>query len=166
MCSPEMARSHILSGIILASLFQAVFLNGNDKCPQIKVKKDQIIRTKESLDNGAKYLEKKVVKSAKECYQLCCGLKDCNVGMLSYKNDSYGHLVRNCYLFDCGQPSKCTFSSYKHYATILFDDRENGDKSTRSGNGVNQGNNFQSKQDKKRLDPGMVQNICYLHNSF
>ncbi|KXJ12632.1 uncharacterized protein LOC110241821 [Exaiptasia diaphana] len=119
-----MAYKYILSCIILASIFQAVFLEQDDGCPAIKVKKDQIIRTKEALNNGAKYLAKEKVESARECYKLCCQKGGCNLGMLSYKNDSNGHLVRTCYLFDCGSPSRCTFSSYKHYATITFEERK------------------------------------------
>jgi len=130
-CLPEMARKYILWSIILASLFQAVFLDQNSKCPHIKVQKDQIIRTKESLENGAKYLARISVDSAKECHSFCCQRDSCNLAMLSYKNDSLGQLVRSCYLFDCGQPSKCTFSSYKHYATIVIEDKK-ADKPTTS----------------------------------
>lgn len=124
-----MAYKSILSCILLASIFQAVFLEKDDGCPAIKVKKDQILRTKEALNNGAKYLTKEKVQSAHECYNLCCKKDGCNLGMLSYKNDSNGHLVRTCYLFDCGSPSRCTYSSYKHYATITFE----GKKSEKSG---------------------------------
>ena len=119
--------SPLLSGILLASFFQAVFLSENDGCPAIHVKKDQIIRTREALNNGAKYLHKEIVQSARECYKLCCGHDQCNLGMLSYKNNSMDHLVRTCFLFDCGSPSKCSFSPYKHYATISFDGERQGD---------------------------------------
>lgn len=161
-CQPGMARSWILSGIILASFFQAVFLNENKKCPHIKVQKDQILRTKESLENGAKYISKISVNSAKECHSSCCKSDNCNLAMLSYKNDSHGHLVRNCYLFDCGQPSRCTFSPYKHYATIVIEDRKVDNKPTR--NEENQGNEdteLQTEKSRDRLDEGID-----VHNSY
>lgn len=110
--------------ILLASLLHTVYPNDIDGCPPIHVKKNRILRTKESLSNGAKYIRRQYVHSAKECYKLCCESRGCNLGMLSYKNSSIalGEIVRTCYLFDCGSPSKCAFSSYNHYATIEFED--------------------------------------------
>lgn len=117
--------------ILLASLFHTVHPNDVDGCPPIHVQKNRILRTKESLNNGAKYIRRQFVNSAKECYNLCCETNDCNLGMLSYKNSSIalGEIDRTCYLFDCGSPSKCAFSSYKHYATIEFED--SSDKSSK-----------------------------------
>jgi hypothetical protein len=114
----------LVSYILLASLFQTVFPSNIDGCPPIHVQKNRILRTKESLNKGAEYLHREVVDSARECYKLCCESDHCNLGMLSYKNSSngLGGLVRMCYLFNCGSPSKCTFSPYDHYAVIEFED--------------------------------------------
>ncbi|XP_032241087.1 uncharacterized protein LOC5515582 [Nematostella vectensis] len=119
------ACCRILFSLLLVSLFANVFPSAQDGCPKIQVKKNQILRTKEALNNGAKYLKRAVISTARECYNLCCRHSSCNLAMISYTNSTSGSdAVRMCYLFDCGSPSKCMYAPYSHYATIEFDDRE------------------------------------------
>ena len=98
-------------------------LNAAKKCPPIKVRKDTIIRTRESLDNGARLLFRNDVDSSRECYELCCDRKACNIGVMHYKkkrNEMSGELMtyKTCFLFACGSPNVCSFMNHTGYAVI------------------------------------------------
>eukprot|EP00112_Aurelia_sp_Birch-Aquarium-sp1_P024152 Seg7490.2 transcript_id=Seg7490.2/GoldUCD/mRNA.D3Y31 product="Low-density lipoprotein receptor-related protein 11" protein_id=Seg7490.2/GoldUCD/D3Y31 len=93
------------------------------KCPPIKVRKDTIIRTRESLDNGARLLFRTDVDSSRECYELCCERKSCNIGVMHYKkkrDEISGELMtyKTCFLFACGSPNLCSFMNHTGYAVI------------------------------------------------
>ena len=109
--------------ILLLLYVVVVFLSQVElKCPQIKVRKDTIIRTKESMRNGAMLLMKTNVNSSRYCYDLCCTTKDCNTGVMHYKRfrTMKGDIEtrKTCYLFACGVPSVCTFMDHTGYAII------------------------------------------------
>ena len=94
----------------------------SSKCPPIKVKKDTIIRTKESIRNGAKLLFRTDVESSRECYELCCEKKACSVGVMHYKRvrgfTGVTETQKTCFIFACGTPSRCTFMNHTGYAII------------------------------------------------
>ena len=91
----------------------------------IHVNKGQIIKAKESLGNGATFLEHSAVPNARECYMLCCELDKCDLAQMQYKNASDGlGIEKVCYMFHCGNPSKCNFGEHDHYATLSYDKPE------------------------------------------
>ena len=93
-------------------------------CPKISVHKNTIIKTKESIRNGAKLLRKiHEIKSARECYSECCLRDNCDIGVMHYRKeldeDSGDEIVTKiCFLFQCGYPNKCTFLNHTNYAVI------------------------------------------------
>lgn len=111
-------------GILLASLCQSSVSTQQNKCPNIHVGKNEIIQVKASLRAGAVYLSSKKTTDARDCYQLCCDNKRCDLAQLQYKNNtSSGAVERTCYLFECGHPTKCSFGYHEHHATIHFSQR-------------------------------------------
>lgn len=117
----------LLPSIFLAFLYcvSAVDDLTEYRCPfTIHVKKGQIIRAKESLQNGAKFLKHTVVADARECYKLCCERESCDLALMQYANSSnpksYLPVEKVCYMFHCGKPTKCRFGEHKHYATISY----------------------------------------------
>lgn len=114
---------HVSLYILLLLFVLVVFVSQvESKCPQIKVRKDTIIRTKESIRNGAKLLLRTNVNSSRYCYDLCCTTKDCNIGVMHYKRlrTFRGDIEtrKTCYIFACGMPSVCTFMDHTGYAVI------------------------------------------------
>ena len=94
----------------------------SSKCPPITVRKDTIIRTKQSIQNGAKLLFRTDVGSSRECYELCCDRKACNVGVMHYKRrkNFNGRIEtqKTCFIFACGTPNHCSFMNHTGYAVI------------------------------------------------
>lgn len=99
------------------------------RCPyNIHVKKGEIIKARESRDNGAKFLTHATVSNAKQCYRLCCEREHCDLAQMQYKNStssdefySKPQVEKICYMFYCGIPSKCRFGEHDHYATISYE---------------------------------------------
>ena len=94
-------------------------------CPyNIHVNKGQIIKARESVSYGASFLKHTAVQDAKECYKLCCERKNCDLAQMQYKNSTvsfFPQIEKICYMFHCGNPSKCSFGQHDHYATIVYD---------------------------------------------
>eukprot|EP00795_Rhopilema_esculentum_P013730 gene13730-4650_t len=92
------------------------------KCPPIKVRKDTIIRSRESIRNGAKLLYRTDVESSRECYELCCNRKSCSVAVMHYKKEvddsGYPLTIKTCFVFSCGTPNRCSFMNHTGYAVI------------------------------------------------
>ena len=109
----------ILFGLIVAILVDLVVAS---RCPAIKVRKDTIIRTKESVRNGAKLLIRQNVESSRNCYELCCNTKDCTVGVMHYERvrTLSGEIEarKTCFLFACRKPNRCRFVNHGGYAVI------------------------------------------------
>ena len=113
----------IILAAVIVSLLLLPGLNAAKKCPPIKVRKETIIRTRESLDNGARLLFRTDVDSSRECYELCCERKSCNIGVMHYKkrrDEISGELMtyKTCFLFACGSPNLCSFMNHTAYAII------------------------------------------------
>ena len=96
------------------------------KCPKPEVRRKTIIRSKESIRNGARLIGKDIVASARECYSLCCNDESCNVAVMHYKNEfDISQSIETCFRFDCplvpeGSPSVCTFDEHSRYAVIVL----------------------------------------------
>lgn len=118
----------LFAGVLLAFLYCVSSVHGLEeyRCSfTIHVKKGQIIKAKESIQNGAKFLKHTGVVDARECYKLCCERENCDLALMQYTNSSnsqsYAPVGKFCYMFHCGIPSKCHFGEHKHYATISYD---------------------------------------------
>ena len=92
------------------------------KCPAIKVRKDTIIRTKDSIRKGARLLSRVNVNSSRDCYKLCCNTRGCSIGVMHYKGvrtfDDDIEARKICFIFACGSPSRCSFMNHNGYAVI------------------------------------------------
>ncbi|PAA75288.1 hypothetical protein BOX15_Mlig002545g1 [Macrostomum lignano] len=73
-----------------------------------------IIRTEDSIANGAVALNSLPTESLKECEISCCNHHRCNVAI-------YETTIKNlCYLFDCGpDASYCEFRHYARYTVSI-----------------------------------------------
>lgn len=111
--------------LVIVSIFALLQGLNSSKCPPIKVEKDTIIRTKVSIRNGAKLLFRTDVESSRECYELCCDRKACNLGVMHYKHvqDFTGTVEtqKTCFIFACGTPSRCIFTNHTGYAVIKME---------------------------------------------
>lgn len=118
-------RGILLHCILVAFLCCVCSSDQDYRCPyNIHVNKGQIIKAKESVDNGASFLKHYDVYDARECYKLCCERKNCDLAQMQYKNSTVGffpQLKKLCYMFHCGKPSKCRFGEHDHYATISYE---------------------------------------------
>ena len=119
-------------GVFLSSILVAFLLYCGSavdeayQCPyNIHVQKGQIIKAKQSVDNGARFLKHTSVYDARECHQLCCERKYCDLAQMQYKNSSNEFYIMQvekiCYMFHCGVPSRCFFEEHDHYATISYE---------------------------------------------
>ncbi|XP_050310894.1 uncharacterized protein LOC126746616 isoform X2 [Anthonomus grandis grandis] len=80
------------------------------------VHRDKIIRTQDSQNMGAKYLNEIDLGSREECLRLCCETVDCDVFVFEEKN------AGSCYLFHCGPPEdfKCKFTHHVNYSSAVL----------------------------------------------
>ena len=97
-----------------------------DKCPKFQIRKSTIIKTQQSVRDGAQFLGKKIMSSARGCHESCCKEDGCNLVMLKYDTESHERKV-SCFMFNCRSPSVCSFfkhSSYRSYAALEFEDEK------------------------------------------
>ncbi|XP_046737974.1 uncharacterized protein LOC124406582 isoform X2 [Diprion similis] len=80
------------------------------------VHKNKIIRTEDSQEMGAKYINEIDLDSRKECLRLCCETEQCDVFVFEEKRPG------SCYLFHCGPPDdfKCKFTSHANYTSAVL----------------------------------------------
>ncbi|KAF5279173.1 hypothetical protein FQR65_LT03420 [Abscondita terminalis] len=80
------------------------------------VHKDKIIRTQDSKNMGAKYINEIDLGSREECMRLCCETENCDVFVFEEKNSG------SCYLFQCGPPEdfKCKFTHHANYSSAIL----------------------------------------------
>uniref|UniRef100_A0A915JY94 MANSC domain-containing protein n=1 Tax=Romanomermis culicivorax TaxID=13658 RepID=A0A915JY94_ROMCU len=94
---------------------------GDDCFKYFDVSNKTIIKTSESLKNGAKFLkslpnndDEKANDRRRRCAKLCCETEFCNMVVLQEKENGF------CYLFDCGPINdlKCTFSDHENHVAM------------------------------------------------
>uniref|UniRef100_T1J182 MANSC domain-containing protein n=1 Tax=Strigamia maritima TaxID=126957 RepID=T1J182_STRMM len=75
-----------------------------------------IIRTQDSRQMGAKYLNETEMPSKEECMKWCCDTYKCNVAVYEEKNKG------SCYIFDCSPMGdfKCRFTAHEHYTSAVL----------------------------------------------
>ncbi|XP_012281163.1 low-density lipoprotein receptor-related protein 11 [Orussus abietinus] len=80
------------------------------------IHKDKIIKTEDSRELGAKYLNEQDVKSRDDCLRFCCETDHCDVFIFEEKRPG------SCYLFHCGPPDdfKCKFTNHDNYSSALL----------------------------------------------
>lgn len=98
------------------------------------VRKNTNIQKTFSVNNGAEPIGgERIVEDATECYSLCCNRYDtagCNLAQMHYRQstDIYGqeHVIKSCYLYACGSPSRCLLDSnsltMRYHAILLQPD--------------------------------------------
>ncbi|XP_066910253.1 uncharacterized protein [Clytia hemisphaerica] len=110
----------LINILIILTLYCYLLLA--QECPQPKVRKRTIIRSSDSIRNGADPIGQFSVVSARECYQKCCDKELCDVAVMHYKqhytDDGREVMDKICYLFDCKNPSVCLFDAHSRYAII------------------------------------------------
>ena len=99
-----------------------------NKCPRFRIKKSTILRTQQSVRDGAVFLAKKVMSSSRGCHQQCCKTDGCNLVTLKYGTGSDIEKV-NCFMFNCRSPSVCSF--YQHWLYHTYTVFEYEDKKTK-----------------------------------
>ncbi len=99
--------------------------NSNDKSclEKLHVYDQNIIHTKKSIENGAKFVDVQTIGLAhstvlhESCINLCCTSSDkCDTSLLSLKPGSEGY---RCYLFYCN--SKCLYEKHDGYSILTLD---------------------------------------------
>ncbi|XP_073990764.1 uncharacterized protein isoform X2 [Rhodnius prolixus] len=80
------------------------------------IHQDKIIRTQDSRDMGAKYINERDVPTRGDCLKLCCETENCDVFVFEEKNPG------SCYLFECGTPEdfKCKFTRHHNYTSAVL----------------------------------------------
>jgi len=131
----------------------------DDHClDHFSVESNTIIRTKDSQENGAVFLNDTEVDSMARCLHICCGTPLCNVAVFGEGN--------SCFLFDCGPPDalKCQFTSSEDFASAVLDvDRHRFDMSVASNQRghSDQLTNLKSPVREPKTDrPRLVQEDC------
>lgn len=79
---------------------------------------NSIIKTKDSLDAGARFITAPTVQNEKDCEKECCKEESCNTVVLKIKGGHSDDLA--CYLFDCKSPNLCVFTSHPGFAVLDF----------------------------------------------
>lgn len=100
----------------------------NAKCSKFHIRKSTIIKTQQSIHDGAEFLGKKVTTSSRGCHKQCCSTLGCNLVMLKYDVESSVERV-NCFMFNCRSPSVCSFfkhPSYHSYAALEYVSEDGG----------------------------------------
>lgn len=110
------------SVVVYIFLFTYIKVVLSQKCLQPTVHKRTIIRSAESIQNGANLLHKLAVPSARDCYEECCKSPYCNVAVMHYKEeyteDGGSIMKKYCFMFDCKSPSVCSYDEHSGYAII------------------------------------------------
>ncbi|KAJ8963701.1 hypothetical protein NQ317_009789 [Molorchus minor] len=98
------------------------------------VHRDKIIRTQDSQNMGAKYLNEIDLGSREECLRLCCETDNCDVFVFEEKvclmiikymfrkNCRFSEEFWELLLFHCGPPEdfKCKFTHHVNYSSAIM----------------------------------------------
>ncbi len=97
-------------------------------------KSDYIIRTKESLDNNAVFVDAIKVDTLNTCVSRCCDEQNvidedgqevsCDAAVFVDGDDAFQNKESNCFLFQCrfetGERNRCRFSDHVGYASSMI----------------------------------------------
>ncbi|KAL7061563.1 hypothetical protein AAHC03_02006 [Spirometra sp. Aus1] len=75
---------------------------------------EKIILSESSEQNGAVFLKKITAQSPESCYTTCCEIDRCTVAVYTPKRG------KECYLFNCGDPNICNFTSHADYTVFML----------------------------------------------
>ncbi len=103
---------------------QTDYTNDGKSClEKYRVYDQNIIHTRKSIENGARFLDVKTIPRAnsmvlyEKCINLCCYSSDkCDTTLLSLKPGDEGY---RCYLFYCD--SKCSYEKHEGYSILTLD---------------------------------------------
>lgn len=93
----------------------------DDRC-SFNVQDGKIIRTQDSLNSGATFLNSPTVGSRSECQAECCDTNECNLAVFKAKEDNA------CYLFDCGTPNVCELTDHPGFEVLTLPSRKSENK--------------------------------------
>ncbi|XP_043925008.1 low-density lipoprotein receptor-related protein 11 isoform X2 [Protopterus annectens] len=106
------------------------------------VMKGSIIRTKDSIAEGATFLTAPSgIATWEECLHVCCSEPRCTLAVveMSFADPSSSSAGLNCYLFNCtyGKRNVCKFSQHRGYNsfTLAYNDTQYQKNSYKAGNG-------------------------------
>nr|KAF7408923.1 hypothetical protein H0235_013775 [Vespula pensylvanica] len=91
--------------------------NNYDACfESFDVHTNKIIKTEDSCDLGAKYLNVLDLESREDCFKYCCDTDKCDVFIFEEKKPG------SCYLFECGplEDFKCKFTTHVNYTSAVL----------------------------------------------
>ncbi|XP_046834129.1 uncharacterized protein LOC124430924 [Vespa crabro] len=91
--------------------------NNYDACfESFDVHTNKIIKTEDSCDLGAKYLNVMDLESREDCFKYCCNTDKCDVFIFEEKKPG------SCYLFECGplEDFKCKFTNHVNYTSAVL----------------------------------------------
>ncbi|KAL2731404.1 Low-density lipoprotein receptor-related protein 11 [Vespula squamosa] len=91
--------------------------NNYDACfESFDVHTNKIIKTEDSCDLGAKYLNVLDLESREDCFKYCCNTDKCDVFIFEEKKPG------SCYLFECGplEDFKCKFTTHVNYTSAVL----------------------------------------------
>ena len=99
----------------------------DDHCENhYQVERGVIIRTEDSRQEGALFLNESRLPSLARCLHSCCAEPGCNTAVYDTRMDTAEG--GSCYLFDCGplDALKCQFTSNSEFTSAVLDtDRSN-----------------------------------------
>jgi len=94
----------------------------DDHCEgHFQVEPNTIIRTEDSQNMGASFLNETQVMSLSRCLHYCCSYPLCNVAVFDNRMES--NEGGSCYLFDCGTTDslKCQFTANSDFSSAVLD---------------------------------------------
>ncbi|XP_077286829.1 uncharacterized protein LOC143911699 [Arctopsyche grandis] len=111
----------VVVAMLMAEAAARTRLKRRDLDPQtcvdnFDIHRDKIIRTEDSRDMGAKYINEIDLGSRDECLRLCCETETCDVFVFEEKSPG------SCYLFHCGPPEdfKCKFTRHTNFSSAIL----------------------------------------------
>ncbi|XP_050538081.1 uncharacterized protein LOC126903714 [Daktulosphaira vitifoliae] len=109
-------RSTVYLILILVHLTATTKIVGANCADRFDVHNDKIIRTKDSLKLGAKFIDAIEQHNQLECLELCCRTVKCDVFVFEQKSPG------TCYLFECGLSDdfKCKFTTHTNYSSAVM----------------------------------------------
>jgi len=130
----------------------------DDLCEgHFQVESNTIIRTEDSQNMGATFLNETQLVSLSRCLHYCCSYPLCNVAVFDNRMESSEG--GSCYLFDCGSADslKCQFTANSDFSSAVLDiDRHRYDLASagQQMDHSNQLGNLRGREEEQQQDQG------------
>eukprot|EP00090_Calanus_glacialis_P038033 TRINITY_DN6626_c0_g1_i1.p1 TRINITY_DN6626_c0_g1~~TRINITY_DN6626_c0_g1_i1.p1 ORF type:complete len:487 (-),score=81.62 TRINITY_DN6626_c0_g1_i1:105-1565(-) len=138
----------------------------DDHCEgHFQVESNTIIRTEDSQNMGASFLNETQVMSLSRCLHYCCSYPLCNVAVFDNRMESSEG--GSCYLFDCGSTDslKCQFTANSDFSSGVLDiDRHRFDLAA-AGQQLDHSNQLEMlrgrEEEQEQVECGRYQFHCH-----